>query len=283
VDLEGVFGVMKGRHLSRRSGFVFTLALAALSLSLAPGIAIADGVSTSWIGSLDQATDVVPDTTTGVSESVGDTTQAVADTTQAVADTTQAVADTTQAVADTTQAVADTTQSGTEIVVHEASGAGSTLNAAGSVVDKTASSSVSRLATGTTVQGEASGEQAGGATTTAPESTTAYGDPVASGADPRWVRSRDPMRIYWPSADSATVGSGSAKACFRVGAMCTAEASSSPHGSLGDAVVSAIQWLATTGLDILSRLALALGLALMGTLALEAARRRQPQPPRQET
>jgi len=267
VDLEGVVEAMKGRHLSRRSGFVFTLALAALSLSLAPGIAIADGVSTSSIGSLDQATDVVPDTTTGVSESVGDTTQAVADA--------------TQAVADTTQAVADTTQSGTEIVVHEASGAGSNLNAAGSVVDKTASSSVSRLATGTTLQGEASGEQAGGATTMAPESTTAYGDPVASGADPRWVRSRDPMRIYWP-AYSATVGSGSAKACFRVGAMCTAQASSSPHSSLGDAVVSAIQWLATTGLDILPRLALALGLALMGALALEAARR-QPQPPRQES
>jgi hypothetical protein len=259
---------MEGRHLIRRSGFVFTLALAALSLSLAPGIAIADDVPTGSIGSLDQATQVVPDTTSGVSGSVGDTTQAVADT--------------TQAVADTTQAVADTTQSGTEIVAHEASGAGSNLNAAGSVVNKTASSSVSRLATGTTVQSEASGEQAGEGTTTAPESTTAYGDPVASGADPRWVRSRDPMRNYWPSAYRATVGSGSANACFRVGVMCTTEASSSPHGSLGDAVVSAIQWLATTGLDILPKLSLALGLVLMGILALEAARR-QPQPPRQES
>jgi hypothetical protein len=258
---------MEGRHVSRRSGFVFTLALAALSLCLAPGIATADGVPTSSIESLDQATEVVPDTTTGVSDSVGDTTQTVADS--------------TQAVADTTQAVADTTQSGTELVAHEASGAGSTLNAAGSVVDKTASSSVSRLASSTTVQGEASGEQAGEETTTAPESTTA-GDPVASGADPRFVRSRDPMRIYWPSAYPATVGSGSAKACFRVGAMCATEASSSPHGSLGDAVVSAIRWLATTGLDILSKLAFALGLALMGMLALEAARR-QPQPPRQES
>jgi hypothetical protein len=227
---------MEGRHLTKRAGFVFTLVLAALSLGLAPGIAIADGVSTSSI------------------ETLGDTTQAVSDTTQAVSDTTQA---------------------GTEAVADATSGAGSNLNAAGAVVDKNASLTVSPgLVTGSTVQADASGAQ-GGATTTGPESTTAYGDPVASSADPRLVWSRDPMRIDWSSSYSATGGSGSSNACPRVGAMCTAEASSSPPGSLGEAVVLAIRWLATTGLDILFKLVLAFGLALAGALAFEAARRQQ--------
>ncbi len=261
---------MEGRHLTRRNGVVFTLALAALSLGLAPGIAIADGVSTSSIETLGQATEVAANSTSALSQSVSGTTQSATGLAEDV-------------TSDTTQAVSDTTQAVSEVVPDAASGGESNLNGAGAVVDKNASSTLSPgLATGSSVQGGASGTQVGGATTTAPESTTVHGDPVASGADPRLVRSWDPMRIDRSVPYSAT-GSGSANACPRVGAMCTAEASSSIPGSLGDAVVSAIRWLATTGLDILFKLVLAFGLALAGALGLEAARRQQAiQPWRQE-
>lgn len=264
---------MEGNLLTKRSGFVFALALAALSMILAPGIAIADGVSTT----LGQTTEVAANSTSALSQSVSGTMQSatgVAD--DVTADTTQAVTNTTQAVGNTTQAVSNTTQAGTEVVADAASGAGSNLNAARAVADKNASSTVSLVhPTDSTVQGDASGAQDGGATATVPESTTAPGDPVASSADPRLVRSRDPMWIDWAAPYPATATSSSAIACPRLSATCIEEASSNPGGSLGDAVVLAIRWLATTGLDILFKLVLAFGLALAGALVLEAARRQQ--------
>lgn len=257
---------MESRHLTKRSGFVFALALAALSMILAPGIAIADGVSTT----LGQTTEVAANSTSALSQSVSGTMQSAT----GVAD--DVTADTTQAVTNTTQAVGNTTQAGTEVVADAASGAGSNLNAARAVADKNASSTVSLVhPTDSTGQGDASGAQDGGATGTVPESTTAPGDPVASSADPRLVRSRDPMWIDWAAPYPATATSSSAIACPRLSATCIEEASSNPGGSLGDAVVLAIRWLATTGLDVLFKLVLAFGLALAGALVLEAARRQQ--------